>query len=508
MSECILKMEHITKTFSGVVALDDVQFSCEKGQVHILAGENGAGKSTILKILAGIYKPDSGSITLRGKKVDFNSPKEAQEAGIAMVFQELTLINELTIFENIFLSRETKKNGLINKKAQLEKLEACMEKYGIQIDPTTIVDRLSVGQKQMIEILKILVRDPDIIILDEPTSALATNEVNILFDIMKKLTAAGKSLIFISHRMEEMFEIGDKLTVFKDGKYIDSCRMDEINMDDLIRMMVGRTLQNIFPEKDDKMKTNEVILELNDYKFTSDGEPIHLQVHKGEIIGIAGLQGHGQSEFINSIAGMHHVYSGSLTLNKQKFNIRNSKQAVHTGIALVPSDRKQEGLLLEQSIRSNMTIASLGKRKKFRMFIDKKAEKELVEHYREKLSVKMSHMEQEVVELSGGNQQKVVLAKELAIEPKVILFDEPTKGIDVESKREFYYIMRDLANQGVAVIMYSSDLMEVIGMSDKVLVMYENNISAQLTGDKINEEDIMRCAMGLKIKEGGEEDAE
>lgn len=507
MSECILKMEHITKTFSGVVALDDVQFACEKGKVHILAGENGAGKSTILKILAGIYKPDSGTITLRGKKVDFNSPKEAQKAGIAMVFQELTLINELTIFENIFLSKETKKGGLINKKAQLEKLEVCMEKYGIHIDPTTIVDRLSVGQKQMIEILKILVRDPEIIILDEPTSALATNEVNTLFEIMRKLMAAGKCLIFISHRMEEMFEIGDRLTVFKDGKYINSCNMCDIDMDELIRMMVGRTLQNIFPPHVTDAEEKEVIFELKNYKFTPDGEPINLQIHKGEVIGIAGLQGHGQSEFINSIAGMHRVYDGELILNNQKRNVRNSKQAVKNGIALVPSDRKQEGLLLKQSIRSNIAIASLGQRKKLGIFIDKKAEHELVHTYQEKLSIKMSHMEQEVVELSGGNQQKVVLAKELAIDPKVILFDEPTKGIDVESKREFYYIMRDLASQGVAVIMYSSDLMEVIGMSDKVLVMYENNVSAQLTGKYINEEDIMRCAMGLKIKEGGEANA-
>lgn len=508
MSECILKMEHITKTFSGVVALDDVQFTCEKGQVHILAGENGAGKSTILKILAGIYKPDKGSITLRGQKINFDNPTESQEAGIAMVFQELTLINELTIFENIFLSRENKKGGLINKKAQLEKLEACMDKYGIHIDPTTIVDRLSVGQKQMIEILKVLVRDPDIIILDEPTSALATNEVNTLFEIMRKLTAEGKSLIFISHRMEEMFEIGDKLTVFKDGKYVNSCNMSEIDMDELIRMMVGRTLQNIFPPKEKSTEDGEIIFKLENYKFTSNGNPINLEVRKGEIIGIAGLQGHGQSEFINSIAGMHHVYSGAMILNNKKFNIRNSTQAVKHGIALVPSDRKQEGLLLEQSIRSNIAIASLGKRKKLGLFIDETAEKNLVEQYQKLLSIKMSHMEQEVVELSGGNQQKVVLAKELAIEPKVILFDEPTKGIDVESKREFYYIMKNLANQGVAVLMYSSDLMEVIGMSDKVLVMYENNISAQLTGNQINEEDIMRCAMGMQIKGGDENDAE
>lgn len=504
MAECVLKMEHITKTFSGVTALDDVQFECEKGKVHILAGENGAGKSTILKILAGIYKPDDGTITLNGKKVEFGSPKEAQESGIAMVFQELTLINELTIFENVFLSREQKKTGLIDKKKQLKKLNDCMAEYGINMDPSTIVDRLSVGQKQMVEILKILVRNPDIIILDEPTSALATHEVNTLFSIMRKLTKAEKSLIFISHRMGEMFEVGDKLTVFKDGKYVASCDMKDITMDDLIRMMVGRTLQNIFPPHPEKTEEGEVIFELKNYAFTPDGQPINIEIHKNEIIGIAGLQGHGQTEFINSIAGMHHVYSGESILKGQKKHIRSSKTAVKNGIALVPSDRKQEGLLLDQSIRSNIALASIDKRKKLGFLIDKKAEKKLVSGYKEKLNIKMRHMEQDAMELSGGNQQKVVLAKELAIHPQVILFDEPTKGIDVESKREFYYIMRDLASEGTAVIMYSTDLMEVIGMSDKVLVMYENNVCAQLTGDRINEEEIMRFAMGLGTKEGGE----
>ena len=247
-----------------------------------------------------------------------------------------------------------------------------------------------------------------------------------------------------------------------------------------------------------------MIFELKNYTFTPDGQPINIEIHKNEIIGIAGLQGHGQTEFINSIAGMHHVYSGESILKGQKKHIRNSKTAVKNGIALVPSDRKQEGLLLDQSIRSNIALASIDKRKKLGFLIDTKAEKKLVSGYKEKLNIKMSHMEQDAMELSGGNQQKVVLAKELAIHPQVILFDEPTKGIDVESKREFYYIMRDLASEGTAVIMYSTDLMEVIGMSDKVLVMYENNVCAQLTGDRINEEEIMRFAMGLGTKEGGE----
>ncbi|MCD8197479.1 MAG: sugar ABC transporter ATP-binding protein [Lachnospiraceae bacterium] len=502
MSDCILQMEHITKRFAGVTALDDVSLSCEKGKVHVLAGENGAGKSTILKILAGIYAPDEGTITLRGEKVKFDSPADAQRAGIAMVFQELTQINELTIFENIFLSKEKTRGCLIDRRKQMETLQACMDKYGLQMDPSTIVDRLSVGQKQLAEILKVLVRDPEILILDEPTSALASDEVQILFGIVRKLTAEGKAVIFISHRMEEMFEIGDIVTVFKDGQYVDTTPVQDLNTDILISKMVGRALQDIYPPHG-KIKSDEVVFELKDYKFFHAGNPLNLQVHSGEIIGIAGLTGHGQTEFINSLAGLHRVYSGQILIHGKEVQIKNSSQAVKQGVALVPSDRKQEGLLLQQSIRSNIALGSLGQRKKFGLFIDRKAEKAMVDEYQQKLRIKLSSLGQEAVELSGGNQQKVVLAKELGIRPKVILFNEPTKGIDVGNKREFYYIMRDLADQGVAVIMYSTDLMEVIGISDKVLTMYEQNVNAQLTGSDIEEETIMRYIMGVgQEKEG------
>lgn len=506
MSDCILKMEHITKTFSGVKALDDVSFECNKGQVHVLAGENGAGKSTILKILAGIHSPDSGVITLRGKQMHFGSPIDAQKAGIAMVFQELTLINQLTIAENIFLGNEKNKAGFIDKDAQARILEECMSEYGIHMNPSTIVDRLSVGQKQLVEILKILIRNPEIIILDEPTSALATDEVHILFRIIQKLTKADKCIIFISHRLEEIFGIGDKLTVFKDGKFIATCNVSDINTDELIRMMVGRTLQNIFPPHLEHGKAGESIFEVKNLSFKPKGQPIDFTCRRGEIIGIAGLQGHGQTELINSISGLHRIYSGKIYVDGKLRNIRSCKQAVANRIALVPSDRKQEGLMLRQCIKNNISISSLSQRKKLKLFIDKRAERQMVTAYKEKLNIKMNNMEQEAAELSGGNQQKVVLAKGLAINPKVLLFDEPTKGIDVESKREFYYIMRDLANLGKAIIMYSTDLMEIIGMCDKVLVMYENNVRAQLTGKQINEEDIMRCAMGLSIKKEGESD--
>lgn len=504
MSDCILQMEHITKCFSGVTALDDVSFSCEKGKVHVLAGENGAGKSTILKILAGIYEPDEGTITLRGKKVRFNSPTESQKSGIGMVFQELTQINELTIFENVFLSQEKTKGALIDRKKQMELLKKCMDRYGLHMDPFTIVDRLSVGQKQLAEILKVLIRDPEILILDEPTSALAADEVEILFQIVRKLTAEGKAVIFISHRIEEMFEIGDIVTVFKDGRYVDTIPVRMLNTDLLISKMVGRSLQDVYPPHN-KNGSEEVVFELRDYKVFHEEKPLNLKIKKGEIIGIAGLTGHGQTEFINSLAGLHRICSGQIFIEGKEVRIRTGAQAVRHGVALVPGDRKQEGLMLLQSIRFNITIGSVNRRKKFGIFVDQKAEKAMVEEYRQKLRIKLSGIGQAAAELSGGNQQKVVLAKELGINPKVILFNEPTKGIDVGSKREFYYMMRELADQGVAVLMYSTDLMEVIGMSDKVLTMYERNVNAQLTGEDIEEETIMRYIMGAGEEVGTNE---
>lgn len=507
MGECIMKMEHISKRFSGVTALDNVDFSCNSGEIHILAGENGAGKSTILKILAGIYPQDGGTITLHGKEVSFKNPVEAQEAGISMVFQELTQINELTIFENVFLGKEKKRGIGIDKKEQMRVLRECMDKYNLHMNPMTIVDRLSIGQKQMAEILKALVKDPDIMILDEPTSALTAEEVQILFNIMRKLKEEGKAVIFISHRMEEMFEIGEVITVFKDGQLVETNSITDLDMDKLIKLMVGRELSDVYPNHMKEL-SDEVLLEVKGLQIAHNSEPINFDIHKGEIVGIAGLSGHGQEELINSLSGLHKSFGGNIVLKGKELKINNSTKAVKHHIALVPGDRKQEGLLLQKSIRDNIAISSVNHRTIFGAFIDSSKEKGLVDLYKEKLRIKMVSPQQAVVELSGGNQQKVVLAKELALNPNLILFNEPTKGIDVGSKREFYYIMRELAEDGVAVILYSTDLMEVIGMSDKVVVMYENNVSAQLTGEDIYEENIMRYAMGIKEEKGGKTNAE
>lgn len=501
MSQAILRMTNITKVFSGVRALDKVSFACEKGEVHVLAGENGAGKSTILKILAGLYHADAGEIEWKGQKVTIKSPEQSQKLGIAMVFQELTLVGQMTVEENIFLNAEPRnKMGLVDRKAVRRNILSAMDKYGIHLEPGSLVSELSVAQQQMTEILKILVREPELIILDEPTSALAKQEVDQLYTIIHHLTSMGKTIIFISHRMEEIFEIGDRVTVLKDGTYVGTRLISEIDEDELIRMMIGRSLSGTFPLKEGNVG-HECVFEVKNLS-SQDGKlkGISFAVQKGEILGVAGLQGHGQTELLNSISALYPLSDGEIYIQGKQLKARNARQAIKSGVALVPADRKNQGLMLELSIRQNIAVASLNKRKKAG-FIDNISERDFVKQTIEKLSIKVANMEYAVHSLSGGNQQKAVLGKELAILPKVILFDEPTRGIDVEAKREFYSIMHRLAADGVAVIMNSSDLMEVIGMSDRVLVMYEGSVSGILEKDEINEEAIMRYAMGLTQKD-------
>lgn len=496
-----MKMEHISKSFGGVKALKDVELTCRRGEVLVLAGENGAGKSTILKILLGIHQADNGTITFKGEPVRIKNPGHAGKLGIAMVFQELTLINELTVAENLMLGMEpTNCLGVITKREVKKRLREVMDRYQIQVDIHALVGDLPVAEQQMAEILKILLRDPDLIILDEPTSALAKKEVEKLYDIMKSLLKADKAVIFISHRLEEVFHIGDRVTVFKDGMFIGTEDLKQMNQDELIRMMVGRALESVFPEKIGPVEA-QVIFEAKAL-CSRKLKQVSLQVRKGEILGIAGLQGHGQTELLNAISGMHPLVSGQMMLNGKTVNPKNAGQAIRKRIALVPSDRKAEGLMLNLSIRHNMALSSMEKRKNL-LFIDARKEREFTGAMVKALSIKAASIEQEVSSLSGGNQQKVILGKELAIQPEIILFNEPTRGIDVEAKREFYQIMHQLASEGVAVIMCSSDLMEVIGMSDRVAVMYEGAVTAVLEKDDLSEESIMRAAMGLKSAERG-----
>lgn len=499
MAQEILKMMNISKSFSGVKALDHVNFACKKGEVHVLAGENGAGKSTILKILAGLYHADTGEIEWKGQRVTIRNPEESQKMGIAMVFQELTLVGQMTVEENVYLNAEPRNRfGLVDRRKLRHNILQDMKKYGIYVEPECLVSELSVAQQQMTEILKILVRDPELIILDEPTSALAKKEVEQLYSIIHHLTGMGKTIIFISHRMEEVFNIGDRVTVLKDGKDVGTRKMNEIDENELIRMMIGRSLEGAFPPKMGKI-SEEIIFEANGLN-SPDGRlcNVSINVKKGEILGIAGLQGHGQTELLNVISALYPLESGEIIIKGNRVQVLNAGQAIKQGIALVPADRKSQGLMLDLSVRQNAAIVSLERRRRG-VFINSKQEKEFVNKMVKQLSIKVSDIEQPVHGLSGGNQQKVVLGKELAIDPMVVLFDEPTRGIDVEAKREFYIIMHHLAESGVAVVMNSSDLMEIIGMSDRVVVMYEGRVSGILEKEDLNEENIMRYAMGLSI---------
>lgn len=496
MATEILRMADICKSFPGVKALDHVSITCNEAEVLILAGENGAGKSTLLKILTGVYAADSGEIFFRGKPVTIRNPQQAVELGIAMVYQELTLIPQMTVAENIYLNMEpTNRLGLIQTKEMERKIREVMEKYQIFVDMDAKVSTLSVAQQQMAEILKILIRDPELIILDEPTSALDASEAAQLFRIVRSLVEQKKSIIFISHRMKENFEIGDRITVLKDGTLVTTKPISEMTQDDLIRCMVGRQLQNIFPPHREKL-SGEIFFETRNLSCRGALHDISLQVRKGEILGIAGLQGHGQSELLKAISGLMPHMSGEIRIADKPVQVRSAKEAIRHGIALVPADRKNEGLLLSLSIRENLAYASLNRRKRAG-FIHKKEEKSFADDMIQKLTIKVSSMQNPVSSLSGGNQQKVVLGKALGTKPRVLLFDEPTRGIDVEAKSEFYKIIHQQADSGAAVIMNSSDLMEVIGMSDRVAVMFEGRLTKILERSEISEETIMRYAMGL-----------
>lgn len=497
MSDLILEMKDICKSFGGVHALKHVQFSCIRGEVHILAGENGAGKSTVLKILSGLYPADSGEIYFNGRKVCFSNPWMAQKAGIAMVYQELTLIPDLTVLENVFLHKEKmKRTGAVDKADMMRQLQVLMNTYGIHLDANAYVKTLSVAQQQMTEILKCLLMDPELIVLDEATSALAQKEVQQLFSVIRTLKEKGKTVIFISHRMEEVHEIGDRVTVFKDGEYVGTRVIAEINNDDLIRMMIGRSINAVYPPKS-TVRTNNVIFSAKNLNLSNTLKDISLDVFEGEILGVAGIQGHGQTELMNALGGALACQSGTICIHQQPVKIKSTKQAIASGISLVPSDRKTEGLLLDLPIRQNLALTSLKDRKRMRMFIDKKKEEAFSHDMVKRLSIKTHSINSLASSLSGGNQQKVVLGKAIATSPKVILFNEPTRGIDVEAKREFYSIMRQYAQQGIAVIMCSSDMPEIIGMCDRVLVMYEGAVSAVICGKDISEETIMRAAVGL-----------
>lgn len=497
-----LIVKELDKTFVGVHAVDHVSFECQPGTVHVLQGENGAGKSTVLKMLSGMYQPDSGEIILGGTSVKFRHPSDARRKGIAMVYQEMSVLPELTVAQNIWLHEEGRvSGGLFLKEARLLKAtEELAERYGIEVDPYVRTGDLPIAGQQMVEILKALAVDPEILILDEPTSALTVREVEKLRRIVETITYAGKTVLFISHRMEEVFSFGDRATVMKDGRLVGTVDLKEVTENDIIRMMVGRELEDIFPPGL-QGEPGETVFRVENL---GDGHSFHnisFALRKGEILGIGALDGQGQTQLMRAIAGVQHHSEGSVWLNGEQLNYQSCRKALKLGIGYVPEDRKQQGLCLGMSVRENLSMTSMFRYATFG-FLHKKKEKELARQMIDRMNISTPSMLQAVGNLSGGNQQKVAIGKTLEDLPKVILLNEPTRGIDVEAKQEIYRLIRELVNQGIAVLLYTSDMMETIGLSDRVITLYEGRITGELTGAELTEERIMCYAMDCGDRTG------
>ena len=491
----IINMTGIDKSFSTNQVLKGVNFSVEKGETHALMGENGAGKSTLMKILSGIYQRDAGIVEVKGKQVEYQHPSDAEADGIAVIHQELNILPELTIAENLFLGKELTKSkfGWLNNKEMNRIAKERLEELGLNISPTVLAKDLSVGRQQLVEIAKALMTNADIIIMDEPTAALTDREIDTLFEVIERLKRKGVSFIYISHRMEEIFAICDRITVLRDGASIGTKVIKETNFDEIVSMMVGRELGDRFPSSDKKI--GDVKLQVSNLTREGEFEDVSFDVKAGEILGISGLMGAGRSEVVETIFGYRRQDKGSIYLDGQKVSIKHPQDAINKGIAFISEDRKTKGLIVDFSVGDNLNLTNLKSLSNNGWMLSQK-EQILYQTMVERLNIRVSDRSQLAKSLSGGNQQKVVIAKWLGIGPGVLILDEPTRGVDVGSKKEIYKIMQDLASQGVAIIMVSSELPEIIGMSDRVAVMCEGKLMTVLNKDQLTEENIMHYATG------------
>lgn len=492
MREILLKMEGITKEFPGVKALDAVHLNVYKGKVMALLGENGAGKSTLMKILSGVYQKTSGELYFKGEKLVVNGPKDAMQKGIAIIHQELNLIEGLSIAENIFMGRYPTHAGKINWKQLYQMSTELLDKLNLKIHPKTRVSTLSIGQKQMVEIAKALSFQTDLIIMDEPTDALTDQETIKLFEVIRELIKAGKSVVYISHRLPEIFEICDDVTILRDGQFVAELPVSEIDENKLIEYMVGRKLEDQFPYV--PCASDEVIFEVKKLsnKWVQD---IQFALKKGEILGVAGLMGAGRTELAKSIYGNLKCEEKDMVLAGNTALAKSEKQALKEGIAYVSEDRKKDGLVLGLSVSSNVTLSSLEKYSSASV-IRKKQENEAVHHYKDSMRIKTPSLKQSVKLLSGGNQQKVSIAKALSIGPKVLILDEPTRGVDVGAKKEIYELMNAFKAEGMGILMISSEIPELLGVCDRIMVMHAGKIAGTLKREEATQEKIMRLAIG------------
>ena len=489
--EAVLKMQNISKSFPGVKALDDVHLNVYAGEVMALLGENGAGKSTLMKILSGVYKKDVGSIIYKGQEIEVSSPAELTRMGIAIIHQELNLIDHMKVYENVYLGRElTNSLGILNKSEMIKNTKRVLEKLNIDIDPNDKVGSLSIAQQQMVEIAKALLVDANIIILDEPTDTLTDNEADVLFSIVNELKEQKIGIVFISHKLDEIFKICDRVTVLRDGKFIDERLVSEIDEDLIIKMMVGRDLEEQYPHVD--VEGKEMLrLENLKNKYIDD---VSFTVNSGEIVGISGLVGAGRTELAKTIFGAYKLDSGSIYLDGEALSIKSPKEALDKGIVYVSEDRKGESLIISMGVTENITLSALNKFIK-KLAISNSKERQAAKDYVEKIRIKTPNLKQKVKNLSGGNQQKVAIAKSLLTEPKLLILDEPTRGIDVGARREIYEILNDIKKENKAIMIISSDMQEVLGVCDRIIVMNDGRKKAELTREEASQEKIMSYIM-------------
>ncbi|MDY6019686.1 MAG: sugar ABC transporter ATP-binding protein, partial [Anaerococcus sp.] len=493
MTETILRMENINKSFGDVHVLKNVHFDLKKGEVHALMGENGAGKSTLMKILTGVYTKDRGEVYIDEKEVDYKKPIDAQNDGVAIVHQELNMMNDLTVAENIFIGRESMKGFLIDDNDLNQKASKLIEQLGVKIDPKEIVGDLTVGKQQMVEIIKSISANARIIVFDEPTAALTDTEIEELFKIIRDLKKKNIAIVYISHRMDEIDQITDRITVMRDGEYVGTVDTKSTTRAQLIKMMVGREVDEKPKEKSMVKEDAPIVLEVKNLKYKDKIKDVSFKLRKGEILGFAGLMGAGRTEVARAIFGADPLESGEIYVKGKKVEIKNTEDAVKNSIGYLSEDRRRFGVLTDFSLSSNVSVASIDKFMKNIFIDDKEIEKKSL-FYCNKLSIKASGIDQLVRNLSGGNQQKVVIAKWLLRESDILIFDEPTRGIDVGAKSEIYELMNSLIDQGKSIIMISSEMSEILKMSDRILVMCEGRKTAEIPIEQASQEKIMEYA--------------
>ena len=492
MSDNILELKHITKLYPGVVALHDVSLEVRRGEILALVGENGAGKSTLIKTCSGAITPTQGEIVINGKSFTGMTPQTSEQNGIGVIYQEFNLVGDLSVAENIFLGRAIRKGMVIDLKAMERESKKILDSLNIKINPKTLVKTLSVGYQQMVEIAKAVSQNAKLLIMDEPSAPLTSAEVEAMFAIVDKLKAGGVSIIYISHRLDEIFRLADRITILRDGQYVTTLNTDETNKDELVKYMVGRQLTEVYPKRDEICVKDEVIFEAVNVSGNGD-KNISFKIHRGEVLGLGGLVGAGRTEFAELMFGMRPKTAGKFIFKGKEISPKTPKDAIELGIGLVPEDRKKEGALLGMSIRCNINMPIYQRISKGTV-INEKKEEEIAQTYRKEISIKTPTLDQLVKNLSGGNQQKVILAKWLAADSELLIFDEPTRGIDVGAKQEIYTLINHLVEQGKTVLMISSEMEELMGMSDRILILAEGNMTGELNKSEFNQERIMQLA--------------